>query len=86
MKADFAGLELMQQGKANMTYDPPTPKRSSPVLDRLLASGRKGVMSGAGYFDYGDMTPTELFRNRDLGLLRLKDQVAQIEEEYPLGS
>ena len=86
MKADFAGLELMQQGKANMTYDPPTPKGSSPVLDRLLASGRKGVMSGAGYFDYGDMTPTELFRNRDLGLLRLKDQVAQIEEEYPLGS
>jgi len=56
------------------------------MLDRLLASGRKGVMSGAGYFDYGDMTPAELFRNRDLGLLRLKDQVAQIEEEYPLGS
>ena len=69
-----------------MTYDPPTPKGSSPMLDRLLASGRKGVMSGAGYFDYGDMTPAELFRNRDLGLLRLKDQVAQIEEEYPLGS
>ncbi len=84
MKADFAGLKLYQQGKANMTYHPPTPTESSSTLDRLINSGRYGVMSGAGFFDYGGMTPAEIFRNRDIGLLKLKALSADIEEEYPL--
>ena len=84
MKADFTGLDMMQRGMANMTYDPPTPKPSSKILDQLMAEGRLGVMSGAGYFDYGEMSPTELFRNRDMGLLRLKAEVNQIEAKYPL--
>jgi 3-hydroxybutyryl-CoA dehydrogenase len=85
MKADFTGLDMMQRGMANMTYDPPVPKGSSPTLDKLVASGRGGVMSGAGYFDYGGLSAKELFKNRDIGLLRLKNEVGQIEEKYPLG-
>ncbi len=85
MKADFTGLDMMQRGMANMTYDPPVPKGNSITLDSLMASGRQGVMSGAGYFDYGGMTPEELFRNRDMGLLRLKAQVEEVEQQYPLG-
>ena len=85
MKADFTGLDMMQRGMANMTYDPPVPAGSSNILDELIESGRQGVMSGAGYFDYGGMKPEELFRNRDMGLLRLKAQVEEIERQYPLG-
>ena len=85
MKADFTGLDMMQRGMANMTYDPPTPKPSSPTLDKLIEEGRGGVMAGAGYFDYGGMSPEELFRNRDIGLLKLKAQVEKIEDETPLG-
>ena len=85
MKADFTGLDMMQRGMANMTYDPPTPKLSSPTLDKLIEEGRGGVMAGAGYFDYGAMSPEELFRNRDIGLLKLKAQVEKIEDETPLG-
>jgi 3-hydroxybutyryl-CoA dehydrogenase len=85
MKADFTGLDMMQRGMANRTYDPPVPKGNSPSLDKLLEVGRGGVMSGAGYFDYNGMSPAELFKNRDVGLLRLKSEVAQIEEIYPLG-
>jgi 3-hydroxybutyryl-CoA dehydrogenase len=85
MKADFTGLDMMQRGMANMTYDPPTPKPSSPTLDKLIEEGRGGVMAGAGYFDYGGMSPEELFRNRDIGLLKLKAQVEKIEGETPLG-
>jgi 3-hydroxybutyryl-CoA dehydrogenase len=86
MKADFTGLDMMQRGMANMTYDPPTPKPSSPTLDKLMDEGRQGVMAGAGYFDYGGMSPEELFRNRDIGLLKLKAEVEKIEEETPLGA
>ena len=62
MKADFTGLDMMQRGMANMTYDPPTPKGSSPTLDKLVASGRGGVMSGAGYFDYGGVVPKNFLK------------------------
>ena len=84
MKADFTGLDMMQRGMANMTYDPPIPKPQSDTLDELISSGRQGVMSGGGYFDYGEMTPEELFRNRDKGLLMLKSQVSDIEAKFPL--
>ena len=50
MKADFTGLDMMQRGMANMTYDPPIPKPQSSTLDELISSGRQGVMSGGGYF------------------------------------
>jgi 3-hydroxybutyryl-CoA dehydrogenase len=86
MKADFTGLDMMQRGMANMTYQPPVPKGNSPILDKMIAEGRGGVMTGAGYFDYGGMTPEQLFRNRDIGLLKLKAMVERIEKETPLGA
>ena len=86
MKADFAGLKLMQTARKRMHYQPPVPKPSSPTIDRLAKERRYGVMSGAGFFDYGGKSPAEIFRNRDMGLLRLKLEAAEIEEDYPLGS
>ena len=53
-KADFTGLPLMQQGMANRSYTPPEPRGRSETLDKLIAEGRTGVMSGKGYFDWGD--------------------------------
>lgn len=86
MKADFTGLDMMRRGMANRAYDPPVPKGESETLNRLLAEGRTGAMGGAGYFDYGGMSPEELFRNRDIGLLKLKAEVARIERDTPLGA
>jgi len=85
MKADFASLKLMQLGRKQMSYQPPEQSPGSPTVDRLVDAGRYGVMSGAGFFDYGGKIPAEIFRNRDMGLLRLKAETAEIEEEYPLG-
>ena len=77
-KADFTGLPLMQQGLANLTYSPPPMRGRSETLDRLLAEGRTGVMSGKGYFDWGDRSPEELFRERDRKLLALKQALRRI--------
>jgi 3-hydroxybutyryl-CoA dehydrogenase len=77
-KADFTGLLLMQQGMKNRSYTPPVPEERSETLDALIAEGRTGVMSGKGYFDWGDRTPEELFRERDRKLLALKQALRAI--------
>ncbi len=77
-KADFTGLLLMQQGMKNRSYTPPQPKGHSEALDKLIAEGRTGVMSGKGYFDWGDRSPEELFRERDRKLLALKQALRKI--------
>jgi 3-hydroxybutyryl-CoA dehydrogenase len=77
-KADFTGLLLMQQGMKNRSYTPPVPPASSGTLDKLIAEGRTGVMAGKGYFDWGDRTPEELFRERDRKLLALKQALRAI--------
>jgi 3-hydroxybutyryl-CoA dehydrogenase len=77
-KADFTGLLLMQQGMTNRSYTPPVPQGHSETLDKLIAEGRTGVMSGKGYFDWGDRSPEELFRERDRKLLALKQALRAI--------
>ena len=77
-KADFTGLLLMQHGMKNRSYTPPVPRDHSDTLDALIDDGRTGVMSGKGYFDWGDRSPEELFRERDRKLLALKQALRRI--------
>jgi 3-hydroxybutyryl-CoA dehydrogenase len=77
-KADFTGLLLMQQGMKNRSYTPPKPRDRGETLDALIAEGRTGVMAGKGYFDWGDRSPEELFRERDKKLLALKQALRTI--------
>lgn len=77
-KADFTGLLLMQQGMKNRSYTPPVPRGNSETLDKLIADGSTGVMSGKGYFDWGDRSPEDLFRERDRKLLALKQALRKI--------
>jgi 3-hydroxybutyryl-CoA dehydrogenase len=80
-KSDYTGLELLQRILALGTYEFPPPKRHSKTLDGLIAQGRTGVMSGAGFFDYGGQTPAELLGKRDRQLLALKHALRRIERE-----
>jgi 3-hydroxybutyryl-CoA dehydrogenase len=82
-KADFTGLLLMQQGLKNRSYTPPVPRDNSPSLDALIEQGRTGVMAGKGYFDWGDRSPEELFRERDRKLLALKQALRAIGPMEP---
>ena len=77
-KADFTGLLLMQQGMKNRSYTPPMPRDHCDTLEALIDHGRTGVMSGKGYFDWGDRSPEELFRERDRKLLALKQALRRI--------
>ncbi len=77
-KADFTGLPLVNTVLTNGSYTPPPPPERSETLDRLVASGRTGVMAGHGFFDWGDQSPEELFRERDRRLLKLKQALRGI--------
>lgn len=71
-KADFTGLDLTRRVMATRNYKPPEPRAKSETLEELIAAGRTGVLSGAGFYDYSGKAPDELFRERDLKLLKLK--------------
>ncbi|HEX3347052.1 MAG TPA: 3-hydroxyacyl-CoA dehydrogenase family protein [Acetobacteraceae bacterium] len=77
-KADFTGLALHQELLKHKTYEPPPVRDRSPILDRLVAEGRTGVLAGRGYFDWGGRPPEELFRDRDRKLLALKRALRDI--------
>jgi 3-hydroxybutyryl-CoA dehydrogenase len=77
-KADFTGIPLVNTVLTNGSYIPPPHPERSPTLDRLVAEGRTGVMAGKGFFDWGDATPAELFRERDRRLLKLKQALRGI--------
>jgi 3-hydroxybutyryl-CoA dehydrogenase len=77
-KADYSGLELIQQLLANKTYEPPQGLERSRTLDELVKIGRTGVMAGKGFFDYRGRSAEALFRERDLKLLALQKFLAQL--------
>ncbi len=80
-KADFTGLDMMRRAVTNKSYTPPEVRDNSPTLDKLIAAGRDGVMSGAGFFDYGRRPPAELFRERDVELIELKRTLEAVEKK-----
>ena len=77
-KADYSGLELIQQLLANKTYEPPQGLERSRTLDELIKIGRAGVMAGKGFFDYRGRSAEALFRERDLKLLALQKFLVQL--------
>jgi 3-hydroxybutyryl-CoA dehydrogenase len=80
-KMDFTGLRMVRKGIAGGSYQPPENTGKTPVLDRLIAAGRSGVRSGAGFFEYGNTSVEKLFHARDLKLLRLKSHIEDLKDD-----
>lgn len=80
-KADFTGLDMMRRAFENKSYAPPEVPDTITSLEKLIAEGRGGVMSGAGFFDYGGRPPEQLFRERDVELIELKRSLEAIEKK-----
>ena len=74
----WPGPSITERGSE--AYTPPPVRSQSPTLEKLIAEGRGGVMSGAGFYDYGGRPADELFRARDIELLQLKRALEAIEK------
>lgn len=77
---DFAGLDLAQKILRNRQYEPPRAVDHSPSIDRLVAQGRLGVKTGAGFYDYGGRSSEEIMKERDLKLIRLRELLKELGE------
>lgn len=82
-KADFTGLEMVQNALASRMYQPPEEKGESAILSRLIAEGRTGVRAGAGFYDYPDSSPETLFKDRDRKLLKVKADLRHLNDRGP---
>lgn len=76
-KADFTGLQLMYDAARNRSGGA---GQGGPgkVLAELVESGRTGVLSGAGFYDWSGHTPAEWFEDRDRRLVELKRALRRI--------
>ncbi|MBX6744776.1 MAG: 3-hydroxyacyl-CoA dehydrogenase family protein [Acetobacteraceae bacterium] len=76
-KADFTGLQLMYDAARNRSGGA---GEGGPgkVLTELVESGKTGVLSGAGFYDWSGRTPAEWFEDRDRRLVELKRALRKI--------
>jgi 3-hydroxyacyl-CoA dehydrogenase len=70
-RMDFAGLDVTQRVIRNADFKLAGQMTRSTTLDALVAQGKLGVKSGAGYYEYGGESPEEIMRDRDIKLLKL---------------
>ena len=77
---DFAGLDLTQKILRNRQYEPPRLIDHSPSVDRLVAQGKLGAKTGCGFYDYGNRTPEEITKERDVKLIRLREFLKELGE------
>lgn len=71
-RADFAGLDLIQQNLKNKAYSPPPVRGKSDTIDSLVSEGNFGVKTRKGFYDYSDRPIEEILKERDEKLLKLR--------------
>ncbi len=79
-RMDFAGLDFTKKVIANAQYQPPAWPSRSETVDDLVSRGKFGVKSGSGFYEYGDRTPEQIMKERDLKLIKLKKFLTEMGE------
>lgn len=79
-KMDYTGLDLTQKILTNAVYVPPPRLTRSKTIDQLVSQGRLGVKARGGYYDYGDSSPEEIMKERDVKLLKLREFLEEMGE------
>ena len=70
---DFAGIDLAYQFMKNPSIHLASEDKPSETLKRLVESGRLGVKSGRGFYDYSGRTTEQIMRDRDIKLIKLRN-------------
>lgn len=63
--ADFGGLDVFQRINSYLTAHLSDTKEGSPLLRDMVAEGKLGVKSGAGFYDYAGDKADQAIRDRD---------------------
>ena len=80
-KLDYTGLDIVQSVFAARSKEKGILDANCRTLDKLVADGAVGIQSGRGFYEYEGQQVDELFRKRDLNLLKLRRQLSFIRED-----
>ncbi|BEQ16937.1 3-hydroxyacyl-CoA dehydrogenase family protein [Desulfoferula mesophila] len=75
---DYAGLDMVLSGIQEAPLSEEERQEAPAILQELVAQGHYGVKTGRGFFDYAGRDTTEVLRERDLKLLKVKKVVMDI--------
>lgn len=79
---DFAGLDFTAKVLSNPSIGLASEDRPSTAVDRLVGEGHKGVKTGRGFYDYADQNQSEIYRQRDKLLIKMRRVIAEIEKSF----
>ncbi|WP_372572283.1 3-hydroxyacyl-CoA dehydrogenase family protein [Ruegeria jejuensis] len=79
-KIDYTGLQVVRDIHAAGLYEPPSMPTGTPKLDELLTEDATGLLSGCGFYDYGEQSAETFLNRRDRKLVRLKQALADDDE------
>lgn len=79
-RLDFSGLDLVQKVLRNKSYTPPPVKERFEMVDLLISQGHLGAKTGRGFYEYGEMPVEDIFKERDIKLLKLKEFLTELGE------
>jgi len=68
-KYDFTGMDMASNGIINRTYTPAPAPTDDNILTTMAKSGKLGVKSGEGFYDYSHKPYEEVLADRDAQLL-----------------
>jgi len=78
--ADLGGLDVFHSVGQYLLPALSTMRTTPEFFDRLVAEGRLGIKTGAGFYDYEGTDRDEILRKRDLYFIRQLKLLREVEE------
>ena len=75
---DYAGLDMVRDGLVEAPIMTAEQDGVPDILNDAVERGFLGVKTGRGFFDYGKKDPRDVYRERDLKLLEIKQLLADL--------
>lgn len=76
---DYAGLDFSLMTQRSDFISKEFNEAPSKTLEALVKAGHVGVKSGKGFYDYEGKPQEEIFRDRDVKLLKVKELIEQFD-------